>query len=177
MDVLLPPSPETPIGWSPTAAGPTSSSMISAILGMTYAQIAALILSGGGCIWTTQLLPSTQVNTLASIPVQQVAAPGAGRVVQPVYTSTEQLNGVTPYSVAPALSGRYVGTAIADIPSDTLSNVASARVTFLEVTDAGSIGTGNNVTGLAYEMTAAADTTLGSGNVRLILGYTTTAGL
>jgi len=151
--------------------------VIALILGMTYAQISQAILTGGGSIWTRQLIPAAQVNTLQSIPVTMVAAPGAGLTVQPIYASTEQLTGAAIYSVAPAMRGRWTGLAVDNIPIDTVVNTPTTRQQWLERIDDGSVGTGNNVTGAAYEFTATADTTLGSGHVSALIGYCITGGL
>ena len=178
-DVLLPPAPDAAIGWAPNSNGPTSSAVIVQILAMTYAQIAAAILSGGGCIWVSRLLSTAEINALNSAPIVMVSAVGlpAATIIQPVYSAMEERMGVTTYSAAPSLRGRWAGIANDVIMVDGFTNIANTYLAFLNDIESGSLGAGLDCANLDMELSAVADTTLGSGTARETLGYCLSPGL
>ena len=178
METYVPPRLIDPAVFVPLTGAPSASAVASMILSMTYSQISALILTGGGCIWKAMDLSIAQLNSMNSSPVQFLPALPAGQTYMPVYDADEQVMGATPFvAAAPTVQGVYAGLAAVIVPSNALSNVNGARVTYLESCDSGSISSPNVATTRAYNLQTTADTTGGSGSFRAIVGYCVGPGL
>jgi len=154
------------------------SAVITSILAMSYTAIAQAILTGGGCIWVTRLLTSAEVNTLNTIPIAIMSAVGlpAGTVIQSLYSVMQQRVGAAIYSGAPSFRGRWAGIAVDVCMVDGMTNTAGLYIYFYNLSVAISSGVVLNPN-RDFEMSAVANTTLGSGTVRQVLGLQLVAAL
>lgn len=156
-----------------TGAGATYFATDTGILyawdGSAWTQVVSAALKGANIT-----LNAAAINTLNSVPVEVVAAPGASKIVVPVRVMWWVTRTASAFSATPSFSLRWAG-----IATDLFTGVsfflttASAGETFRDQvrTDINFGYGGSDPRNLALQVRASADSTGGTGTVRLSVLY------
>lgn len=117
-------------------------------------------------------LTSGQVNTLNTIPVELVPAPGVGYYIAPLVWTYEQNIGATAYSGVSAVTLYYNGlTTLPMVGTCTGSNTIGRYMMMTAPVAQTNFGANAHVENLSVVIKAASDCTLGSGTFTAKLWY------